>query len=274
MELKFNLGNVNTQEIQEQLERLLGPPVTPSKEKALERWNELCKYLPERMFMIVVDVKTDKIILNHGWDILGYTKWVPANGEEMISIHHENHIAMMKYQAYTTYSVLVSMPKLIKDKGLVFCTTKAIYDNFHPDRKSWLIHQVSSPFQFDKNGFIVSYLSTYRIISEYDGEPMVTTIHAKPQFRNEEIELTKRLRNLRLNILEGLNFTEKERKIIELMSLEKLTSKQVAETLEISLNTLKNHKKAILRKARVLFPGTNFKVTTDFVAFLKKQRIV
>jgi len=253
------------------LQDTIGEPVFPSNQEALSKWKEMCKYLPSRMFMIVADMKTEKIPLSHGFDLLGYGNGFPGTARDFLAIHHVNHQDIMTYQTYINYSILMEHPQLIKEKGLAFCTKKGIVD---ARGKAWLVHQVSEPFQYDKNDYVASYLSTYRIISEYDGEPFETNLYAGSKYGDEQEKLEKLLQDKKMRLLDLLGFSKTHKIVIENMALGRYSSKEIAEYLEISTKTLANHRQAILDRARELFPLNNFTTTQGFVEYLKKQRIV
>jgi DNA-binding CsgD family transcriptional regulator len=250
---------------------VIGEPTVPEEKKAMEIWKGMCKYLPPRMCLLLTEVKTEKMIKSYGFDELGYPEGFPKDKDAFLNIHHENHKELVKFQSYAFFKALVDYPELVGENKFILSATKGLYDI---NRKPWLIHQTSTTLQFDEKGMVSRYVSAYRIVKEYEGEPFLSDIAFKPKYNKEGQEVRKKIKSLRMNMLPGLGFTERQIKVIEMMSLGTIDSKKIATELGISEKTLSHHRSNILKTAKVIFPENNFNTASDVVNYLKEQKMV
>ena len=66
--------------------------------------------------------------------------------------------------------------------------------------------------------------------------------------------------------------TRPEEEVLEYMAYTDLkTSRQIADHLDLSPNTIRNHKNSINRKAKQVFPLNNFSDTNDVILYLRRQ---
>lgn len=75
-------------------------------------------------------------------------------------------------------------------------------------------------------------------------------------------------------MLQALSLTKQEKWILDLRANAEMSSRQVAEHLEITMKTLHNHHGSINRKARAAFPLNDFANINDVISYLKQQRLI
>ena len=161
-------------------------------------------------------------------------------------------------------------PELINNTGTAYSMTRSIKSK---NGKYWLVNQITTPIQYDSNGRMAKYLSSYRILKKYEGEPFETEIYTDSKYPDTQEKLRKRLNRIRANMLEGLGFTKTERWIIGHMA-NGVSSKGIMQMMEISRSTLDNHRSAIIQKAKDIFFKNDFKYSSDVVRYLHKQGII
>lgn len=272
MEMDKNYdSNVHAQLILKKIHDKLGDGVDPSEEEVLLTWRNMCKYKAPRMFMYIVDLKKNKTILSDGMSLLGYEDNRTFSVEEIVEMTHQNQRRLLQYQTLKVYATFFENTELSYKKGTVYCSHRALRD---AHGEYWLVHQASTPIQYDAKGVMTKYLSTYRIIGKYTGDALETEIYTDPKYPEAQRELRSLMKKIKTNMLEGLGFSKTQEQIIEYSAIEDLDSNGIAKLLKIRKKTLANHRKAILDHARIIFPVNNFKEAQNVVEYLKKQSIL
>lgn len=138
--------------------------------------------------------------------------------------------------------------------------------------KVMLTKRTISPWQFTDTGKITVYLSEFTLLKPYENEPMNPRfINAMPKI---ETKYNKLVARLFANLPASTNlFSPKEMLIIRSYADpdgHKLTTMQLADLLDVTVNTVQTHNKNIIAKAKTMF-GENFPAKTAFevAVFLK-----
>ena len=222
MEMTKNYNpQLHTQMILQKIHELLGEGVDPSWEEVLCKWNNMCHYRAPRMFMYIVDLKENKTILSSGLSLLGYRDDRIFTAEEIIQMTHLNQRRLLQYQTLKVYETFFENTELSYKKGTVYCSHRALVD---AHGKYWLVHQASTPIQYDANRVMTKYLSTYRIIGEYTGDALETEVYTNPKYPEAQKELRMLIKKIKANMLEGLGFSKTQEQIIEYLAIENNTS--------------------------------------------------
>lgn len=156
--------------------------------------NEIIKILKRLKhhdeFYIAVDMRTQKPIWHFGIDTyLGYDK--KQNDELSFDFFTELIHPFVRQWAI---AYIAGMYKCIlenKLSELEFLKTRYVVNL--PIRKSngnyMLVKQIGMPFQFDRNGKMVSFLNSYFIVDKYKGEPLKPRLFSmeKPLKKDQEL---------------------------------------------------------------------------------------
>ena len=251
-------------------QELLEAPITPSWDKLMEKWKNISDsfslFFP-RSFVIIHDIKTHKAVFVRGLSALGYQDDYLITARD---ITHENQRAIMAYQSSMVHKVFLREPGLIKERGMTYCNTRSLKDK---SGVYWLVSQIVTPAQYDRNGRMARYLVSYRLLREYNGEPYLTNIYTHPECATAQKELRRRLEVIRLGMLRGLGFTRRQQEVIEYMG-EDFSKATILGTMGINETGLKKHREKILAIGRQLFPINNFKTASDVIDYLKRQGII
>lgn len=253
-----------------EINQKIGEPKYPSAQQVNERWKGICQFAMPRTFRHIIRVKDFRITHSHGFDELGYKNGGPTTVMEFSNLHHENLRLITDYYTLAIYDACIKHPNLFKEKGLAFCTTKSVVDAMG---EYWWIYQMTTPVQFDSNGYMASYMSQYVILGKYHGQALETDIYFDADSTEEAKKLKLLMSDVKDNILLGLRFTKVQKYILQ-YAAKGLAMNMIARELEITKGTLNNHRSNILRKARDIFPTNNFKYFKDVVQYLDKQQLI
>ncbi|MFK7979274.1 MAG: hypothetical protein AB8G86_04795 [Saprospiraceae bacterium] len=258
---------------------ILGEPVSPSSEtikEQLEQTRNILGFCSPRTFIQVFDVSTTSAVFSYGLELLGYGVDYRMTGRDAINFTHENQRSLFAYQTAMVYRIFLEEPELVYNNGTVYSTTRSLKTNY-VDKKDepiyWVVNQLTTPLQYDSNGRMVRYLSSYRILGEYKGEAFETALYTDPKYKKEQTEIRKRLRWIKVNMLEGLGFTRKQKEVIEYTG-EGIETAAILQTMGIQKKGLDKHRRWILAKGKELFPENDFEVALDVIKYLKKQGII
>jgi len=253
----------------EVLDESVNPPWKEVKE-LFEKTRSIIGFCSPRTFLQIFDVSTTSAVMSYGLDLLGYEVDYRMTEKDAINFTHENQRALFAYQTSMVYRVFLEEPELVRDTGTVYSMTRSLRAR---DGIYWVVNQATIPIQYDENGRMVRYLSSYRILGKYRGEPFETAIYTSPNYPKAQEELRKRLAWIKLNMLSGLGFTRRQREVIEYAG-EGFSKADILETMGIGETGLKKHREKILSMGRILFPKNDFKEALDVVNYLKKQGII
>ncbi|HMO41121.1 MAG TPA: LuxR C-terminal-related transcriptional regulator [Saprospiraceae bacterium] len=245
----------------------LGEAIDPPWSEVRQRWLKAVVHRPPRTVLQLFDAREGCTVRSSGFSLLGYADDREFNTRELLQKTHENQRSLLHYQTERVYQVFVDKPELIKGKGVVYCNMRSFMD---AKGEFWRVHQASVPMQFDYAGRLVRYLSYYRIIGKYNGEPFETDIFTDARFPEEERLLKAALKQIKRDLLQGLGFTLRQEEIIRLI-LKKHSRKDIAEVLKIDPRTVDKHRQAILEKGREIFPLNQFSKADDVVVYLNRQ---
>lgn len=165
---KDELARMN--EVGRQLAAKMGPPVEPPAEEINRRIDDFDKIIPgsTSMFQICVDLRTLSFfrVKNYA-KVMGYEEY----GLDME--RHFSYIPAPENQAYRMSGVSL-WPLLIDhvDQGghiIPFQSQYAIrFPMWHADGRLLEIQQITYPLQLDASGYMVSYMSTYTVVDEFE----------------------------------------------------------------------------------------------------------
>ena len=249
----------------------LGDGVEPLSQKVDEIWKERANGLPPRCFMFIYDVKTGNTYRSKGLSIFGLPDSSSISAFDLMKRVHENQIRLVFYQTLRLHEMFISQPYLMAGPDIVYTTKRGMKIG---DGTYWLFHQLGEVLQRDSNGRVTKYLSTYRAISPYQGEPLETKIFASDKNPEQQRLIDFALAEVKKSMLSVLGFSAKEQSIIQLISERGLSAREIAKKKNRSKSTIENHKLRIMEKARIAFPLNEFKKTEDVVKYLQEQLII
>lgn len=245
----------------------LGKPVDPPWNEVQKRWENARRNRNPRTFLQLFDAREGRTLRTDGLHLLGYESGQEFNTAQLLQLTHENQRMLLQYQTYMVYRVFAEKPELIYGKEVVYCNIRSFKD---VAGQFWRVHQVSEPVQFDQAGRLVRYMSYYRILGKYNGEPFETDIYTSPKFPEEGRRLMLELKRIKDEALQGLGFTQKEEEVIRLMASNSSRT-AIAETMDITPRTVDKHRLSILEKGRLLFPLNDFSQAVHVVRYLDRQ---
>jgi hypothetical protein len=244
-----------------------GEALHPPWSEVSKKWMAFCAHRPPRTFLQIFDVSLGRSVQANGFSLLGYRDDREFSTGELLELTHENQRRLLAFQTECVYRVFIEKPELIKEKGVTYCNIRSFRD---AQGQYWRVHQASTPFQYDQKGRLVRYLSHYRIIGRYNGEPFETGIYTDPRFPGEQRLLMEELKKIKNDLLRGLGFSPREEKVIRLMA-KGIDKEGIARDLGITARTVDKHRSNILDKGRIYFPLNNFSQSSDVVRFLDRQ---
>lgn len=245
----------------------LGEPVDPPWSEVQKKWDAACRSREPRTFLQLFDAREGRTVRTAGLHLLGYEDGREFNTAQLLQLTHENQRMLLHYQTSMVYRVFAERPELIYGKDVVYCNIRSFMD---AAGQFWRVHQVSVPAQYDQICRLVRYLSYYRILGKYNGEPFETDIYTSPKFPEEGRLLMLELKRIKDEALQGLGFTQKEEDVIRLMAAN-CSRAAIAETMNITPRTVDKHRLNILEKGRLFFPLNDFSQAADVVRYLDRQ---
>lgn len=259
-------------DIHQRFHTTVGKGVSPSDKELSEWWKEKAKFLDDRTFAYIYDIKQDYSFRSTGFSLLGLDNNWQFRSSDYITLFHENQQQLIPYKSLMLFEILLDHPNLFHDAEVAYTSNRGIKD---VNNRYYLANQTASPIQFDKNGYATKYYSSYRLTGPYNGEPLTTQVYASSKYPDKQKKLREVLEQMKGNMLFLFGFTEAEQDVINCIAYTGLkTTNQIAEYLGKSKRTITNQRTTINQKAKSIFPLNNFKSTEDIVEYLQKQTII
>lgn len=249
----------------------VGEPTEPTTEEVFHKWDQMANNLSPRTFMFMVDVKKSDVLRAAGMSLLGHPDNYRFNRASFIEWTHDNQKRLVAYLTLSMYEVFFEHPQLIINTDFVYSTTRGVKDK---EGKYWHMHQLASPCQFDENGLMVRYISNYRILGEYTGQPLETQVYGDKKHDAKLKVLSKKVDAIKEGMLKVLGLTKQEELILYLRVLSNMSTREVADHLGLSIRTLRNHYGNINKKAKEVFPLNSFSGIEDVIAYIKQQKLI
>ena len=243
-------------------------PGYSSLEEFNEAWVKL--HLPNTIYYSF-DIKKDKIIKAHGFEILGYNSDFLCDNC-ITNLLHSTQKAMVPYVLERCLGNLLEHYEFYRDfcKSFVSIEMKWTFKVFGTN-KYVLVSSSIIPLQFDQYGIMASYFVFSRIIGEYKGEGIDIYITyncrltSKPAYLDK---VNKDLMELKKDVIDNLDFTPTQIKIIKL-AIKGLDERSIALTLNLKLRTIIDYKYIIVDRANeVVFPDRPFKDFAELIEYL------
>lgn len=245
------------------------PPFEKMDDAAFRQaWRSYCRYRPPRTFMLLLEVQRRHVLRACGLSELGYHDEYEFTEREILAAAHPNQVELLRLQTAQVYEIFVRQAAFIKGKGVVFCNTRS----FRTRQGAFLrVHQASVPVRYNEAGVLTQYLSFYRILGPYSGEPLETYVYAADAQAQEV--LTRELLRLKAELPRKLGFSKAQCQVIRLVA-QGLSKAEIAEALDIELRTIDKHRSNILSHGRDIFPANGFSTGQDVVDYLVRQGLV
>ncbi|GAB5552875.1 MAG: hypothetical protein Sapg2KO_24660 [Saprospiraceae bacterium] len=252
----------------------IGKGCDPCDGKVIELWQKVTDPMPPRTYMYIMSTTQDICFRSKGFSVLGLPDSWTFSWQQLLGLTHINQLKLGGYQSLILYEAFLFFKEEMHDKGIIYCNSRGV-KNITTENSYFLVHQTAYPIQYDKNGYVTKYLSSCRVLGDYNGEALKTQVHTDQKFPEVQEKLRKLLSEGKKSMLNVLNFSLREQEIITLMAYTDLkTSSEIATHLGISPRTVERHRGSINYKAKQAFPLNNFSDTTDIIDYLKKQLII
>ena len=261
------------QELRDQLAGLLPPgqpydPVVPAghQQKALEALGE---EIAHERFYFVFNLMTCE--LEH---TRGVERWLGYSGKDFtvgryLNCIHPGQSIQLNLIAGSMYRILCS--GVFK---LQFSTQR--YISFvglrHNNGNYMLFKKTTSVFQYDRDNRLLAQLNVFDKMDDYENSPLKPRITEIQGLQKEDFE--RAVFNMTLqNFMEKKYFSEKEFAVLKLYSgNEGITTKELAEALNVQTTTINTYNKRILTKAKDIFTHP-FSEAREVAFYLKKEKI-
>jgi DNA-binding CsgD family transcriptional regulator len=256
------------------MDQRIGEGVYPTNQELSELWESLINPMPPRTYMYILQTKGNRSFRSKGFSIIGLPDSWSFSADQVLGITHVNQRKLVIFQTMVLYETFLTHAELIRDKGVVYCTSRGV-KNYNEEDSYYLVHQTAYPVQYDANGYVTKYFCSYRVLGDYEGQALETQVFTDPKYPEVQKKLREVLQMAKSNMLGILDFSETEQDIINYLAHSDLAStKEIAEHMERSVKTIANHRNSINRKARTAFPLNNFQNTEDVIKYLQQQMII
>lgn len=237
------------------------------QEKYLETLDD---QIANESFYFIFNLLTRELENVNGVDRwLGYSN-KQFNVSQYLKCVHPDHVVLFNLIGHCIYKVL--MQGIFK---LQFATQKyiSLLALRHYDGEYYVYKKTSSVFQYDDKNRILAQLNEFSRIELYDGtalKPRITETegHQAEQFEKMVFQMIYKY------MVDEKYFSEKEFEVLKYYaSNHDITSKDVAQTMNLKPATVDTYNKRILEKAKKIFthPFGNAK---DVALRLKKEKIL
>jgi DNA-binding CsgD family transcriptional regulator len=259
-------------DVNRRIRATIGKGVSPSDRELSEWWKGKVKFLDDRTFAYIYDLKQDYTFRSTGFSLLGLNDNWSFSPVEFKALFHENQQRLIPYKSLKLFEILLDYPYLFHDADMTYTSNRGIKD---VNDNYYLASQAVSLIQFDNNGYATKYYSSYRLVGPYNGEPLTTQVFASPKYPEKQKKMREILSQMKGNMLNLFDFSEAEQHIINCIAFTNLkTSKEIATYLNKSVRTITNQRTKINQKAKAAFPLNNFQSTIDVVNYLQEQLII
>ncbi|WP_026997261.1 LuxR C-terminal-related transcriptional regulator [Flectobacillus major] len=242
-----------------------------SQETQQTEIHRLKKGIRQEQFFIIIDLLNFKIIDHGGLEEFGfdsktfslktYFQMIPSKGiTSLLQLLGEQTFLKAKshLMAFLKPSFIVQIPMKFK----------------HEEDVHFLVKRTISPWQITKCGKITAYVAEFTVIKTYDFEPLNPRIKDLPE---EYSNLILREFNRNFNQLKPADnpFSPRELLILKEYVNGARSSKDLAESQGLKINTINSYNKNILEKAKQLF-GEDLPLYTalDVAKFMSKQGLL
>lgn len=252
----------------------LGEPTGPSKNCLNKRWDAVVRHSPPRSIFYITNIKDFTITRKHGFHWLGYDEHIVSSLKDVIHVVPQFQQLIILYQILGVYRILKKIDlELFTPDGyssFYYSAIRAITDR---QGKNWLVAQTGEPWQYDKNGRVVSHLNWFHIIAPYKGEAIRGEFfHKDPEKYAPKIEkLNKQLHLEKQKFLDELDFSVQQKEIIKAISLGQSTQ-YIADEWGITVHGVRYHYRRIKNVLEELF-CQKFSTTEEAVDYLSEQQI-
>lgn len=271
--LRLNTGNTLTS-LMNLLHTVLPPsnlyiPVVKQQqqEKKLEALRE---NISNESFYFVFNLLTCELENVNGVDKwLGYSE-NQFTVDQYLNCIHPGHSVLFNMLAHSMYKILckgIFQMRFFTQKYISFIPLR------HYNGEYILFKKTTSVFQYDAQNRLLAQLNEFNKIGIYDGTPMNSRFTEMEGLQKDEFEQIVFQMTLK-NFMEEKYFSNKEFELLKCYASNKdMTSKNLAQILDLEIETIKTYNKRILEKARDTFtyPFTNAK---EVALRLKKEKIL
>ena len=259
---------------------VLGPPVYPDQKTVKATLERFERGQSDDSFFFYFDVResTIKRVGNNLKPVLG-TSHLDFPG--WLALIHPDFAPIYIEFGFAAYQAGLKFKEELKDSVASYSINLPIKRRY-PDGQEeyWLVKQTAYPFEFDKQGNMVSHINTYTLFSRFQKyapmPPFVLFDHQNQNLVEAEI-----FRFMQENVLQLFYSDLAERHKTTLISYWKAFSRykakqddklpssaSIAKTLGKSPQTIQDYNKAILEASRAAFPLTDFTDMLSVSAFL------
>ncbi|MDI9878292.1 helix-turn-helix transcriptional regulator [Flectobacillus longus] len=241
-----------------------------SQETQQSEIDRLKKGIRHEQFFIIVDLLNFKIIDHGGLEEFGF---------DSKAFSLKTYFQMIPSKGITSLLKLLGEQTFLKAKSNLMSFLKPSFIvqipiKFMHEEVCFLTKRTISPWQMTRCGKITAYLAEFTIIKTYDFEPLNPRIKGLSE---EYSNIILREFNKNFNQLKPADnpFSPREILILKEYIGGAKSSKDLAESLGLKINTVNSYNKSILEKAKQFF-GENLPLNTafDVAKFMSKQGLL
>ena len=250
---------------------LVSDPVFPSEIATARYWDARISSSTPRSIHYVYNIKTGHCTKKKGFELIGMKDTDDVDYQKLSRLYHKDHKLVTIYEYLNIHKLLLNYQYKNNPQYLdiYYSSRRAFTDQRGKNWNSWYL---SNPFQFDKNGNVVSYIAKLSLLSEYRGESLTSEFFYEGQINEIKALVTELNKNLQLQknrTLEFLNFTQKQSEIL-LFLAGGCSNETIAKEVGKSISNINQHNQRILTIARELFPDKYFENAKE-VGFYFRQ---
>ncbi len=261
-------------ELRELLNTLLPPGKTyrpvVKKEQQLKQLEALKATIPNESFYFVFNLLTCELEQVKGVSsLLGYSEKEFSVGHYLNCIHPGQSI-QLNLIAHSMYKTLCA--GVFK---LQFSTQRyiSLVGLRHYNGRYIVFKKTTSIFQYDDKNRLLAQLNEFTRIDDYDNSPLKPRITEVTGLQKDDFERMVFKMTMQ-SFMEKKYFSEKEFGILrQYAGREAITTKQLAELLNVAPTTINTYNKRILAKAKDLFTHS-FSTAREVALYLKKEKIL
>lgn len=230
--------------------------------------NLLRETLGSERFFFVVDLLKFKVTAIHGvqrW--LGYSEKEFSLKQYMNDVFHPGH---QLSKLLITSQIFEAYCKGKYPLGFMVQRFGSVVPLRHYNGHYLLTKKTSSVFQYDINNRMTAYLNEFTIVGNYQGEALSPRLHTSNG--NREVEKEEFILQKVIDSFQNMKvFTDREIQIARKVAYNRgITQAQIAQDLNISVNTVDTYYKRFLSKARNLF-DEDFPTAVSAATYLSKE---
>jgi hypothetical protein len=265
---------VVTEELNELLRQLLPPDevyeTMVSPEDQAERLGVVRKNLSPESFFFVFNLLTCELEAVAGVDMaLGYPDREFTVGQYMSSVHPGQSI-QFNMIARSMYKVLC---KGVFKLHFIIDSYISLVALRHYNGEYLVFKKTTSVFQYDRKNRLLAQLNEFTKVDVYEHSPLKPRIQEMGGLQKNDFE-TAVFRMTFQSFAEKKYFSGRELEVLRAYAgQEDITTKGLAELLQVEVSTINTYNKRILEKAKEIFTHP-FVEAREVALYLKKERIL